>query len=146
MKIGYNIYFCDNCNVEFPSITHLRRHEKTTKHKKKLESCKDIHCKYCNNYFSEEGYKIHSERNELFWKHKENSEYKFITDECSCNNFIFYEQRYAKYNYVVKEANDWIKKWRPKCESYSDYLSSSESSGSSDDDSSANLQINVSFD
>ncbi len=126
MKTGYFIHYCDNCNAEFPSITHLNRHKKTAKHIKIESLDKPKTCIHCNKSFTEEGYKIHCERNELYWKHKNEDRYKFITDECSCNNYLFFEKRYATYKELVPLANEYIRKWRFKCETYSDYSSCSE--------------------
>jgi len=143
MITKYNIYFCDNCNGKFPSITHLNRHIKTTKHIKIDALEKSIRCIHCNTMFTEKGYENHCKRNDLYWKHKKLSKYKFITDECSCNNFLFYNQRFASYKEVIEEANNWILKWRPKCNTYSDYSSATSSDNSSEEETEENICITI---
>ena len=143
MKTGVYIYYCDNCNSEFPSITHLNRHNKTAKHIKLDGQSKPIKCIHCNGDFTEEGYKIHSERNKLYWKHKNDDNYKFVTDECSCNNFLFFNKRYSKYKHIIPEANSYISRWREKCDTYSDYSSATSSDNSSEEETEQNICITI---
>ena len=135
MKTGVDLYYCDNCGISCPSITHFNRHKKTNKHKKNEKLDRPITCKHCNETFTIEGYERHKKRNKLFWEHKKIDKWNFITDECTCNNFLFFDRRYARYGEIITEANDYILKYRYKCETYSDYTSCSSHSNTSESES-----------
>jgi len=135
-------YFCDCCQVRrtitndeeqrawvevqsssFDSKVHLDAHLKTDKHKKnvalinalngKLEW--KVECKHCVNSFSAEGYKVHKNRNKMFWLLTDKSNFK------SCNNIVCNGKRFASFNCLRKYKDEYeTYTWRKK--TYNKYL------------------------
>jgi len=88
-----------------------RRHLNSKKHiknkKKVYDDESSIYCKYCKQYFTEEGYEIHKKRNELLWEMKDKKMDAYIG--VSCNNFTRYGKRYASMKQLISNKSNHIK-------------------------------------
>ena len=136
-------YFCDFCNVNrtifhdedkrctienhiasFTGLVHLKSHFETKKHLKQMEELEKqktsgdaILCKECNKYFTKEAYKIHHDRNRMFYLLIDKKGNGFI----SCNNFVLNNRRFASYSSLVSyKVNYEEYLWRKK--TYNKYI------------------------
>ena len=104
-------FFCDLCSKKTVDVDgnvtnkffscysqeDFIRHCKSHRHIKLKEATLEHHCKYCNNTFSEEGYKVHKERNHRLWELKDKGSAK----EMTCNTFIFDNKRCSSMEEVI---------------------------------------------
>tara|TARA_R110000772_G_scaffold2756_9_gene10044 strand:+ start:55 stop:702 length:648 start_codon:yes stop_codon:yes gene_type:complete len=94
--INKNKYFCDQCSKSrFGDVTFssFDKHRDFTNHlsiEKHLRNCSKlrvdpsaVHCKYCDKFFSKEGYDVHKKRNERLWSIKNVLKNDYLT----CNRF-----------------------------------------------------------
>ena len=87
--------FTDTEKVYFSTYTTEKyiKHLASKKHKKAMAEEKkedDIHCKFCDTYFSPAQYKIHKQRNKNMWPLAGILKLK-------CNNFVLDGQRFSSY-------------------------------------------------
>ena len=91
-----NKYFCDQCSksrhgvVTFSSFDKYRDFTNHLCIEKHVRNCKilasdpsSVHCKYCDKFFSKEGYDVHKKRNERLWSIKNILKNDYLT----CNRF-----------------------------------------------------------
>lgn len=124
-------YFCDLCSVrkveraseggkkklvkklKFYSTHHVgdfMKHLESAKHIKNENRDKDksIYCKWCDTYFSPDGYMVHEKRNKEMWKFK-----KIMPNaEFECNDFIKDGYRYASFEELKNDGDNRAKKIR----------------------------------
>ena len=109
-----NKFWCDRCytikldeNLEKTKqffscyrTEQMVKHLASKKHLKEMQREKtddDILCKYCNQFFSKEGYAEHKKRNELLWTMAGIMKFK-------CNNFIYNNNRYSSWDKMKEVA------------------------------------------
>ena len=136
-------YFCDFCTVNrtlfndeekrctidtqtasFDGTTNLNKHFETKKHLKQMEELEKqktngdaILCKECNKYFTKEAYKVHRDRNRMFYFLIDRKGNGFI----SCNNFVLNNRRFASYSSLVSYKLNYEEYlWRKK--TYNKYI------------------------
>jgi len=122
-------YFCDLCStrkveidkntkklvksVKFYCTHHVGdflKHLETGKHIKNenRDKEKSIHCKWCDTYFSPEGYLVHEKRNQEMWKFK-----KIMPNaEFGCNEFIKDGYRYGSFEDLKNDGENRERKKR----------------------------------
>lgn len=98
-ELEYNSYF--SCYTTQQFSNHLKS-KKHIANKKKIDDDSDsILCKKCNKKFSKEGYEVHKNRNERWWKLGK-------INNISCNNFSINTHRFSSFQDLL----DWNN--RPK--------------------------------
>ena len=130
MNLTDNMYWCDVCNsshignndeittryYETNQKQKFQQHIRSKKHIKMtgaLEALTTIKCDHCNRKFTEEGYLIHTKRNEPLWKLKKLGIASIIN--MGCNNFNVGKRRYKSIDeFISKTAPDKPKQRRAK--------------------------------
>ena len=126
MNLTDSMYWCDVCNsshignndeittryYETNQKQKFQQHIRSKKHIKltgALEALTTIKCEHCNRKFTEEGYLIHTKRNEPLWKLKKLGIASVIN--MGCNNFNVGKRRYKSIDeFISKTAPDKPKK------------------------------------
>jgi len=84
-------YFCDHCNYKCLYLQQWNKHIQTKKHiincnlPNKLQDDLTTKCNHCKVVFTNEDYKKHRERNQVYWMVKSNP----IYENCRCNDFCY---------------------------------------------------------
>tara|TARA_R110000803_G_scaffold47685_1_gene99357 strand:+ start:328 stop:936 length:609 start_codon:yes stop_codon:yes gene_type:complete len=130
-------YFCDFCTINrsilndeeqrctietqlasFDGTTNFKKHLETKKHLKQMEELQkqkesglSKYCKYCKMDFTEEAYRIHHDRNRMFYLLIDKKSNGFV----SCNNFVLNNKRFTSWNSIsaykiLYQEYQWKKK------------------------------------